>query len=526
MVDSRSGKPLPKTRVTLFSATGGAPPPAFTDVNGAFAFPQLAPGHYTLLAEKTGYARLRYGSHSELDPPAEIDLEGSDAPEDLVVRLTKGAAIFGRITDEFGDPVVGGQVSLVVAQAVGDAIRTVPVSRPAALTDDRGQYRLGDLPPGRYIVVLAAGNLGSTAPGTPREWERLAPWGKTFYPGAGSLGEATPIVLGPGEERGATDFSVRSHERVQVRLSTSGMVPAAPRSGPVGPNNQDLRMWFFSEDDDASINGRPIGMSGMGGDLPGIAFPNFPVNEPGDWTVFARNGEKAAITNFHLSAGDDYTIMLSFQPTSAVSGRVIFDGTAPRPALTAIAVSAKGAGADARITAPVLLGAPVSVKPDGTFVLPNLIGTIDIDATPPPGWILASATYDGRNLLDEPLALEPGENATDVQLVFSDRVGAVSGRTILSDNTPAAGCSIALFPDDSALRFNGRRMRLVRADQHGQFSIRDLPEGTYRAAAASDIDAATWLTPDAIDRLRQVSSPVTVAGRGRVPLDLPCAGAQ
>ena len=522
VVDVATNRALAKTRVTLFSDVG-ATPPLFTDANGNFAFQSLPAGHYTLLAEKTGYARLRYGARSDLDPPTEISIEAGSPVEDVLIHLIKGAAIFGRVYDEFGDPIVGGEISLSVAQAVGDAIRTVPVSRSPALTDDRGQYRIGDLPPGRYFVALAPASLGSVAAGAPREWERLAPWGKTFYPGAPSISEAIAIVLGTGEERGAVDFPVRSHERAQIRLSARGLAPA-----PSGPTfGSALNMWFFSADSDSPINGRQIGLNGTGGDMPALSLPNFPINEPGDWTVLARSGpDRAAIENFHLSAGDDLTVDLNLQPTSTVSGRVVFDGTATHPDALSISISVKGAGVDENIPGRFLLAPSVPAKSDGTFTLSNLVGTVDIEATTPPGWILSAAMHAGRNLLDDPLTLNAGENVSDVQLVFSDRVGAVAGRVLLPDNTPAAGCAIALFPDDALLRFTPRRMRLARADQRGQFSIRGLPAGAYRAAAAVDIDAASWLTPGAIDRLRQISSPVILAGRGEVTAMLQCAVSQ
>jgi hypothetical protein len=525
VVDIATNRALPKTRVTLFSDNGNAPPPVFTDANGNFLFESLAAGHYTLLAEKTAYGRLRYGARTELDPPSEIDIEAGSPVEELLVHLTKGAAIFGRVSDEFGDPVVGGQVSLAIAQTVGDGIRTVPVARPAVLTDDRGQYRIGDLPPGRYFVILAAGNLGSTVPGTPREWERLAPWGKTFYPGGASVSEATPIVLGPGEERGAVDFPVRSRERAQLRLNGTNVSPQPPGLTicPNCPESQ-LRLWFFSEDDSSLMNGRALGMSGFNGNFSGLTVP---INEPGQWTVLARSGaDKGAIVNFHLSAGDDLSVDLDFQATSAVSGRVVFDGTGARPDPSTIAISVNGAGIDENIPSRFLLTAPVTPKRDGTFALPNLLGTIRLQATAPPGWILSSAAYAGRNVLDDSLVLRPGEDVSGVQLIFTDRIGAVAGRVALPDGTPAAGCAVALFPDDASPSVGSRRMRLTRTDVHGQFSVRDLPAGAYRAAAASEIDAASWLTSGAIDRLRQISSPVAVTGRSQVPVTLPCTVSQ
>src|SRR5256885_2860530 len=57
------------------------------------------------------------------------------------------AAIAGRVTDSFGDPAVN---VIVTVESRGENGAT----RGAGLaeTDDRGEYRIGRLPAGRYVV--------------------------------------------------------------------------------------------------------------------------------------------------------------------------------------------------------------------------------------------------------------------------------------------------------------------------------------------------------------------------------------
>jgi hypothetical protein len=157
--------------------------------------------------------------------------------------------------------------------------------------------------------------------------------------------------------------------------------------------------------------------------------------------------------------------------------------------------------------------------------MPDLFGTIDLDALAPTGWTLKAVMYRGRDLLDEGLALKGGENISGVEVILSDQVGAITGTVALASGAPAAGCTIALFPDEPITRFNSRRMRLARADQHGAFRVGSLPSGAYRAAASFDIDASAWLTEDSLDRLRAVSTPIALGSRDQASTTLVCAAA-
>ena len=126
------------------------PDPVFTDANGAFAFSELPPGHYTISADKTGYARSRYGAKGPFDPPMEIAVAAGGTVQDPRYRADEsGAAVFGRIGDELGDPIVGGIVSVAAVQSIGSELRLVTIDRGTAETNDLGEYRIGDLLPGR-----------------------------------------------------------------------------------------------------------------------------------------------------------------------------------------------------------------------------------------------------------------------------------------------------------------------------------------------------------------------------------------
>src|SRR5436190_2254108 len=197
-VESGISAPIRNARITVRSLSE-SPDPVFTDGAGRFEIKGLIAGRYTLTAEKTGFVRTRVGSRGELDPPVPLDLSDSERVDQVEIRLSRGAAIAGRILDELGEPVVGASVLVGSLQVIGTEARWVAVSRPGSQTDDRGEYRIGGLAAGRYYVAVAGASEGSPIAGAPAEWARTVSWGRTFYLGSPGLAGATPIVLGAGE---------------------------------------------------------------------------------------------------------------------------------------------------------------------------------------------------------------------------------------------------------------------------------------------------------------------------------------
>jgi hypothetical protein len=79
-------------------------------------------------------------------------------------------------------------------------------------TDDAGEFRIGDLVPGTYIVGATTREKWSvTSPGG----EETMGYAPTCVPGTTNVADAARLVLGVGQERSATDFSL-----VPVRAAT------------------------------------------------------------------------------------------------------------------------------------------------------------------------------------------------------------------------------------------------------------------------------------------------------------------
>jgi protocatechuate 3,4-dioxygenase beta subunit len=123
-------RPIAHARIVV--VTNGRPSaPVFADDEGRFAVPAL-PADSALRFAKAGYGAVQIERPSPSTP--------------LDVHLPIGAVLTGRVVDANGQPAVDVTVR-VRLETAGPAPETI-----YADTDDRGEYRIGSLAPGRYVV--------------------------------------------------------------------------------------------------------------------------------------------------------------------------------------------------------------------------------------------------------------------------------------------------------------------------------------------------------------------------------------
>jgi hypothetical protein len=107
----------------------------------------------TLSASRTGFFD---GGFARSGGPGTSDLRFALAEgqwlQDVRIQLWKPAIIEGVIRDEQAEPVAGVEVRTVALVRVGG--RDHLAAGPFGTTDDRGRYRIANIPPGRYIVAV------------------------------------------------------------------------------------------------------------------------------------------------------------------------------------------------------------------------------------------------------------------------------------------------------------------------------------------------------------------------------------
>jgi hypothetical protein len=134
--DDGTDAPIRRIRVEV-SAAGLSADPTFTDDQGRFIV-SVPDGSHVLTFSKPGFARQ------------ELHRSTAAGDELLTLRMPRGAAIAGRVVDEFGDPILA-------------RVRIRGRDREAIVdSDPLGEFRAGSLPAGRYEVAVQSG-FGSLA---------------------------------------------------------------------------------------------------------------------------------------------------------------------------------------------------------------------------------------------------------------------------------------------------------------------------------------------------------------------------
>ena len=201
VLNAVTGEPLRRAAVSLPQAA------TLTDAAGIFRFCQLPAGAYYANAEKPGFASA--GSRVVIGP----------SRDDMVLRLQPLSVISGKVVDAAGEPLA--DVLIQALSILGtDGHRHVRVVS-AVVTDDRGLYRLPDLPAGRYC--LRAAGWGSDAPASGVS-EAFAP---VYYGGAAEAASAAPVTVEPGQNLRA-GFSVDLRAAYAIRGTIGGFSTLLP----------------------------------------------------------------------------------------------------------------------------------------------------------------------------------------------------------------------------------------------------------------------------------------------------------
>ena len=210
-----TGERLRKAYVRL----GNALPAAVTDENGRFAFENVPPGDYAIEAEHSGYI--------DSDAAVELKLAADQELSGIEIQLMPPAAISGHVRDQDGDLWTHANIS-VYRSAWRRGKRQLE-GFDGAEVDDKGEFRVGHLPPGRYYLSAKPDARWET-----RNRAASVPQLQiTLYPGSLDSAAAAPVTVLPGQELTGMEIQLRRAGVYRIRGRVSGLqeIPLLP--GPV-----------------------------------------------------------------------------------------------------------------------------------------------------------------------------------------------------------------------------------------------------------------------------------------------------
>jgi hypothetical protein len=490
-VVSATGEPLAKVALRMMADRGsgvqiGRPPTydASSGDDGRFAFEDVAPGNYTLAANKAGYVIGRYSPKPGVSV---LTVELGQVLKDLVFKLTPQVAITGKVIDQDGDPVAGAEITgyrMEYPNGRGQLARAGPPVNPPS--DDQGNFRIVNLTPGRYYLSAQVAAPAGRARATEADVT-------TYYPGAIDFRDAKVLDATGGGEIHGIDIHLRRERVFSIRgtlvdaasggpvlnatviaLPADGMIPDMQRVFSSQVNSHDGTFEF------RNLSPGPYDLQAMRGPLLRVTS--------GRGTMACRclgleieNTGGMARAKISIAGSDVDGVVLSLAAPAEISGTVKMEGDGPLAKTPAIALLESSG---------VTLNGPTEqIKDGGAFVIKGLAPSqflLNVTSLPD-GFYVKSAHFGGADVTHAPLDLTGGGGT--LEIVLSPKAAEITGTT-----TPDA--LVTLWPKIADPGSPTRGSRSAHADQDGKFTLSGLAPGDYYAAAWEDGEPGLMQSPE------------------------------
>ena len=501
-----TGTPVRRAQVRAVAAGRRGNRLVTTDEQGAFELRDLPGGRWNVTASKAGFVTMSFGQRRPFEAGRPIELADAQTMERVDLVLPRGAAINGRLVDEFGDPVARARVQAQRYQLVQGTRRLTPIGITAQ-SDDTGAFRLYGLMPGEYYVSAV---LRALPVDDPADTTSYAP---TYYPGTGSVTEAQPVSLDVAAE---ASISFALMPVVTARITGSVL-------GSTGLPLSNARVILTAADSP----GMPAAAFGSGGRVQADGTFTLSNVAPGSYTLTAlsgagRNAGPDAERGFApvTVAGEDLTsVMVITSRGATVTGTVISGwGTTAEPPIRALQVAAQPLPFD-----PTMRTRPARVSTDGTFTLsglfgPNMLRVNGLTSE----WMVEAILVGGSDVTDTPFDFRPNQAIENAEIVLTDRVTEVSGTVKERDGALSTDFTLVIFPeDDTKWTPLSRFVRSARPDQQGVVKMLGLPpDDRYLAIAVDYVEEGGASDPAFLDGIKRRASRFSLDPGASVTVDL------
>ena len=472
-----------------------------TDSAGEYTFRDLEAGQYILRATRNGYIPRNYGqktsyAFSREDVGTALTVRPGQVLEDIDFHLIRAGVLEGRVVDQDNEPVERVSVAVNGYRSLGGKRRLLPFGRDD--TDDRGQFRIFGIPPGKYFLSVSPRPFIAYPQ---REMRSFAP---TYYPGVLRVEEAASIEVTPGEEVGGFNLTVIE----AFTYSVSGRV-LTPEGEPAHS------VWIMS-------------MKESGDDLTSMMGPNTDTNTdlqgkfkvagllPGRHRLYARaeGGEDAQMASATIDVVDrdlrGLTLVLG--RGADVTGRFVVEGENSAVDWRRVSLSMVPTGNVRQMS---FGGYGARVSEDFTFKIPNRpAGTYRLLARLPAGnHYVSSIRFEGQDITDRPIELRSNDRLDGVEILISSQGARVSGYVEQAEQRQvAAGATVLVFAaDPQPRRYPSRFTRTTQTDQSGRFSLEGLVPGEYLVCALADHQAGSEMDPDYLSSLERDSERIDLS---------------
>jgi hypothetical protein len=368
------------------------------------------------------------------------------------------------------------------------------------MTNDRGEYRVGNLNPGKYLVYAPPPlNPMMQAPAKVADGKPETGLAAVYFPGVLEASQAARVELGPGTELTGHDLRLQRIPAVRVKGKLV--------DGTTGKPITNVMVSLLAKDSFVPRNMMMIGSDGKF-DLGGIS--------PGTYTMLSITPSPVQMTVLQtIEVGEkpiDDLVVTSAPPPS-VTGTVTVEGEKKiKPAgMRVLIMPAQGL--------PVFGTSMDSVQDDGAFTLKNVSPgkyQLQIMGTPE-GTYVKAVKWADQDVLGKDLDWSNGASGS-IQIVLGSDAARVTGK-VEKDNVPAAGVTVVLLPEDTSKR-NSLYYQVASTDQTGNFTMKSVAPMAYKAFAWEDAENGAHEDPEFMKPIEDKGEKVTADAGGSATVQL------
>lgn len=168
---------------------------AETSEDGTYRITSMSTGKYYAYVRAEGYLSEYFDNAEFFEQATLIDVVDQNEAGGIDFKLNTAGIISGRVTNDDSVPIAGAFVQ--AAPLLPDSTFIDPIGRGSygwAITDEAGEYTIGGLNTGEYIVFAQAW----------RQWDSVVEW----YDNASSPEDATPVKVEVGKETANINFQL------------------------------------------------------------------------------------------------------------------------------------------------------------------------------------------------------------------------------------------------------------------------------------------------------------------------------
>ena len=529
-----------------------------TTRDGAFAFKNVPPSSYWLIASKSGsmpgdprqYIPYVWGQRGLSGTGTQMALEAQQKIQNVRLELVPAGHISGRVLDSSGRPQAKQVVNLLridSANGSADEVRNVlgrwgptdPSSAGGAKTNDRGEFRIDGVAPGQYYLGVDAfhADMPALDPSniTMYTKEKIEP---TYFPGVTDWSKAAPIVLKAGTSVEGLDIPIRKFDFRTIH----GMV-VDDASGNLTPN--------------ASVLIIPVdAFQSRLANFQAIKHGTFEFHYVAPKTYYAfayvENLKPSLFgrTRFEVGGQDIGNLTIRVKPGFALKGRIVMEGDAPPQigrAPTSVVLQPEPPSNSGTF--------PGYIEPDFSPLHPNsILRSLPMPPGPPSPYILSiprmEATFeDGGafhfqnvmpwdytigaetelpnafvksvrlgnvDVLKEGIHLDAPPHE-DLEIIISSGAGSLSGRVIGESSPVTDGFKVVLVPGDIHRR---ELYRTVWTDKSGRYRMEHIAPGDYTLYCWDFVRDNAWTDANFLRLYEGKGTPVHVAERSAQALEI------